>query len=528
MIVCDRPQTSETHQPNATTTYDPIMTGNRSLILTISLLITIASVSVQAALRTASVFSDNMVLQQGQSVPVWGTADDGEEITVTFRNQSVKTIARNLRWELQLRSLKPGGPPETFTVRGRSGTIICTNVIVGDVWVCSGQSNMEWPMKNSFAPEADIASATNTEIRVFTVLKNRSEAPTRIIKSSWEICSPKSVEGFSAVGYYFGRDLQKRRKVPVGLIGTYWGGTPVEPWMSRPALEINPRYVKEILDRYPAAHEKWRRDNEAYEAEKAEATRAGRPFERNRPYEPWGGYELYNGMIAPLLPYAVCGVIWYQGESNAGRAEQYRTLFPDLIRNWRHDWHQPELPFLCVQLAPFYDPKAEPAESTWAELREAQLLATKVLPRVGMAVITDVGDPKDIHPRRKQPVGERLALAARAIAYGERIAYSGPIYRTMKIQGDRIVLNFSHVGKGLEARDGELKGFAICGEDRKFVWGRAEIVGDTVVVSSPQVSQPVAVRYGWADCPEVNLWHKDGLPASPFRTDDFPLITAGK
>ena len=501
---------------------------NTLRVLLASTLVAMLPLPSLAAVKLAPIFSENMVLQQGEAVPVWGWADEGEAITVKFRHQTLKTTARNLRWQVSLRALKPGSDPETFTVSSKSGTITYTNVVVGDVWVCSGQSNMEWSMGWSHDPAADIASATNTQIRLFNVGKNRSEAPTSIINSAWEVCSPKSIEGFSAVGYYFGRDLQKARNVPLGLIGTYWGGTPAEAWMSRPALEINPRYVKEILKPFPAVREKWRRDNEAYEKEKTEAAKAGTKLEKNPPWQPWGGYELYNGMIAPLLPYAICGVIWYQGESNAGRAEQYRTLFPDLIRNWRHDWNQPDLPFLCVQLAPFKEPKPAPADSDWAELREAQLLATKVLPNVGMAVITDVGDPKDIHPRKKQPVGERLALAARAIAYGEKIEYSGPLYRSMTITGAKVVLSFDHVSKGLEARDGVLKGFAICGDDRKFVWAEAEIVGETIVVSSSQVSKPVAVRFGWADCPEVNLWNKDGLPASPFRTDDFSLITAPK
>jgi sialate O-acetylesterase len=228
-------------------------------------------------------------------------------------------------------------------------------------------------------------------------------------------------------------------------------------------------------------------------------------------------------MIAPLIPYAIKGAIWYQGEGNAGRAEQYRSLFPDLIRNWRKDWNQ---------LAPFMAIKEQPADSAWAELREAQLHTTKILPKAGMAVITDVGDPGNIHPVKKKPVGERLALAARGIAYGEKIEYSGPIYRSMKVDGDKVILSFDHADSGLEARDGELKGFAICGEDKKFVWANANINtddgGKKVIVSSPSVAHPVAVRYGWADCPVVNLWNKAGLPASPFRTDDFPMVTASK
>jgi sialate O-acetylesterase len=482
---------------------------------------------LSAAVKPAPLFSDNMVLQRGRSVPVWGWADDGEIVTVKFRNQTVTTTANNLAWRVTLRALKPGGP-DVFTITSKAGAIQFTNVLVGDVWVCSGQSNMEWPMSRSFEPDADIASATNAQIRVFKVEKNRMESPTTIIKSSWELCSPESIRGFSAVGYYFGRDLQQARKTPIGLIGTYWGGTPAEAWMSRESLEINPRYTKEILEPYPAAENKWRQAAAAFEKEKAEAEQAGTKFEKRAPWRPWGGSELYNGMIAPLIPYAIKGAIWYQGESNAGRADQYRTLFPDMIRCWRRDWGQGDFTFLAVQLAPFMKIQDQPQESNWAELREAQWLATKVLPNVGMAVITDVGDPADIHPAKKLPVGARLALGARGIAYGEKIEFSGPVYRSLEVKGSQAILHFNHVGKGLEAGDGDLKGFAICGEDRKFVWAKAEIAGDTVVVSSPEVARPVAVRYGWADYPVVNLWNRSGLPASPFRTDAFPMITAPK
>src|SRR6185503_2317054 len=224
----------------------------------------------------------------------------------------------------------------------------------------------------------------------------------------------------------------------------------------------------------------------------------------------WRATELYNGMIAPLIPFTIKGAIWYQGESNAGRAWQYRQLFQDMITNWRHDWGIGKFTFLLVQLAPFKAIKSEPAESDWAELREAQALAVKELPNVGMAVITDVGDEKDIHPKKKEPVGARLALAARAIAYDQDIVYSGPIYKSMKVKDGKATLSFSHVGSGLQARGGELKGFAVAGVDKKFVWAKAEIQGDKVVVSSPEVSEPVAVRYGWADYPVVNLWNNEG------------------
>lgn len=482
---------------------------------------------VHAVVRLSALFSDNMVLQQGMDVPVWGWADDGDEITVRFRGHKVTTRAHNGKWSLRLGSLKAGGP-DVLTIITKARTIQFTNVLVGEVWVCSGQSNMEWPLSRSFEPEAAIASATNRLIRLFHVLKAKSDAPTVRMKSAWTVCSPQAVGGFTAVGYFFGRDLQKTRKVPVGLIQSDWGGSPAEAWMSREALETNPRYETEILDSNAEAWKKHQEAVIAYEIEKAAAQGKGEEFKKQPPRFGWKPSELYNGMIAPLIPYAIKGAIWYQGESNAGRAEQYRTLFADMIRCWRRDWGRGDFPFLAVQLAPFLKIQDQPQESSWAELREAQWLATTVLPKVGMAVITDVGDPADIHPKKKQPVGERLALAARAIAYGERIEYSGPIYHNKVVKEGKAVLNFDHVGKGLEARDGELKGFAICGDDRKFVWAKAEIVGDTVVVSSLEVAQPVAVRYGWADCPVINLWNKNGLPASPFRTDDFPMVTAKK
>jgi sialate O-acetylesterase len=298
--------------------------------------------------------------------------------------------------------------------------------------------------------------------------------------------------------------------------------------MSEPVLAANPSYKKEILDTYAASFKRTQDSIAQFEKEAAQAKQDGKPFTKRRPGASWKPTELYNGMIAPLIPYAIQGAIWYQGESNAGRAWQYRTLFADMIKNWRHDWGQGNFTFLEVQLAPYNPIKDEPAESTWAELREAQVLATKTLPKVGIAVITDVGEEKDIHPKKKGPVGARLALAARGIAYGEKVVYTGPTFKSMKVKGDKATVSFDSTGTGLEARDGELKGFAIAGEDHKFVWAKAQIEGNQVVLSNPAVSKPVAVRYGWADCPVVNLWSKEGLPASPFRSDDFPMITAPK
>lgn len=480
-----------------------------------------------AELRLPAIFSDHMVLQQGMVVPVWGWADDGEVVTAEFRGQKVSATARDGKWSLKLHSLKAGGTG-VLTVSTKSQKIQLADVLVGEVWVCSGQSNMEWPLSKSFEPTNDIVSATNSFIRIFKVAKSRLDVPTNDVAGRWELCSPASIESFSAVGYYFGRSLQKNRNVPVGLIGTYWGGTPAEVWMRREFLAASPRYKAELLDAYPVARKEFETALAAFEKGKAEAKQKGQEFGQRSPQEPWKPSMLYNGMIAPLIPYAIQGAIWYQGESNARTMEQavqYRALFPDLIRNWRQDWRQGDFTFLCVQLAPCgkYRPVSpQPDESIWGVLREAQLRATQVLPKVGMAVITDIGDRRSVHPLQKAPVGERLAWAARHIAYGEKIEFAGPVYRRLKTEAGKIILQFDCVGKGLEARDGELKGFAICGEDKKFVWAKAEILSDnTVGVSSPEVAKPVAVRYGWADFPVVNLWSKDGLPATPFRTDNF-------
>ncbi|MFO1496934.1 MAG: sialate O-acetylesterase [Verrucomicrobiota bacterium] len=491
--------------------------------------------SLRAEVKLPGIFGDDMVLQQGMAVPVWGWASEGETVTVQFRDQKVTTVAKDGKWQVRLRKLAAGGP-DTFTVSGKN-EIRLSNVLVGEVWVCSGQSNMEWPLNRSFEPQTAIAQSGNPAMRLFTVPKLKANAPTNNVNGKWSLCGPDSSPGFSAVAYFFGRDLQKALGVPIGLIHTSWGGSPAEVWMTDDVLSANPDYKTTILDAYPKALQAYQAALADFEKETAELAKDGKKPTRNKPTPPyWKPTELYNGMIAPLVPYAIRGAIWYQGESNAGRAHQYRTLFADMIRNWRRDWGQGNFTFLEVQLAPWdkgkkrtlADITSSPGDSDWAELREAQVLATKTLPSVGMAVITDVGDKDDIHPTKKEPVGARLALAARAIAYGEKIPFSGPSYRRLKVEGDKAILSFDHVGRGLEARGGELQGFAVAGADHKFVWAKAEIDGDKVVVSSPQVAQPVAVRYGWSDFPVVNLWNKDGLPAVPFRTDAFPMVTQPK
>jgi sialate O-acetylesterase len=290
-------------------------------------------------------------------------------------------------------------------------------------------------------------------------------------------------------------------------------------------LHDNPNWENEIIKDWAVQDSRYQQSLEAFENEKRQAKENNAEFNKRPPGQPWKPAELYNGMIAPLVPYAIRGAIWYQGESNAGspeRSEQYHQLFPGLITNWRSLWGEGNFPFLLVQLAPYMDIQKQPVPSAWASLREAQLNSTKLLPNVGMAVITDVGMEHNIHPTKKKPVGDRLALAARAIAYHEPIEYSGPIYKAMRVEGGHVVLTFDHVGGGLEAHDGELTGFAIAGPDEKFHWALARISGlDSVVVYTPEVENPVVVRFGWANYPVVNLWNKAGLPASPFRTDNF-------
>lgn len=491
--------------------------------------------TAQADVRLHALFADHMVLQQGMPLKVWGWADPGEKVTVTFRGQTVAvTCPASGQWMARLNAEKPG-EAAVLKVAGKN-TVTVQDVLVGEVWVASGQSNMEFGMRGSFESGTDITNSANPQIRLFTVPKLKLNTPTNNINATWQVCGPESVLHFSAVAYYFARDLQAALKVPVGVIHTSWGGSPAEVWMSAKCLADNAAYKRDIVDPSGGALKRYQDAVAGWEKQRDAAKADGKPFTARRPSMGWVPSELYNGMIAPLIPFAIQGAIWYQGESNAGRAWEYRTLYADMIRNWRRDWGQGDFTFLGVQLAPWDNGRkrslaeitATPVESDWAELREAQVLSTVVLKKAGLAVITDVGDKDDIHPTKKAPVGARLALAARHINYGEKAPATGPVYKSLKVRGDKAVLSFKQTGGGLEARGGELTGFAICGADKKFVWGKAVVEGETVVVTSPEVQKPVAVRYGWANFPVVNLWGKDGLPASPFRTDNFPMTTDPK
>ena len=505
-----------------------------------------------AVVKPHELFSNGMVLQRGVKCPIWGTAPPGEQVQVTFTaNKDLISSASSAataadergNWRVDLLvAAETAGGPYVLTIKG-TNTITIKDVYVGEVWVCSGQSNMEWQLRNSHNGEEEIQKSANPNIRLFTVPKRTSDKPLTSVNASWQECKPETVAGFTAVGYFFGRDLQKALNVPVGLIHSSWGGTVAEAWTTRAALAGNPD-LKGMIEQYdrskPSARANYEKALRKYEADlakyKEEAAKAKEKGEKpprppRRPVEPDKNPNrpcvLYNAMIHPLQPYAIKGAIWYQGESNAGRAYQYRTLFPSMIQSWRETWKEGDFPFLFVQLAPWIA-QSDKSDQTWAELREAQFLTTRKLKNTGMAVITDVGEANDIHPKKKEPVGARLALAARALAYGEKIEYSGPIYDSMKIEGDKAVLSFTHVGKGLEAKGEMLQGFTLAGEDQIFHPAQAEIKGDKVVVRSDKVGRPVAVRYGWSNNPTVNLWNKDGLPASPFRTDDFPMVTGPK
>ncbi len=669
----------------------------RSLLLTVipallsSVLFISAGNSAHAAVRVPAITGDNMVLQAGTKVRIWGKANPGEAVTVRLNSQSSSTTTdQQGHWQTLIGPFKAGGPFELI-IKG-TNTLTFKNVFVGEVWICSGQSNMEWPLINAKDGAKAVAEANYPQIHLFTVEKNTSATPLDDVKGRWVVTTPDTVGQFSAVGYFFGRELFQELKRPIGLIHTSWGGTPAESWTSYEALAANPQ-LKPIIDRYQEslkslsdrekdyerAMAQWEQANlyldpgnkgealgyageslntadwkhmnlpqyfetagldmdgavwfrkqiqipqswagkdlvlnltpiDDYDTTYFNGTRVGglgreTPDSYSKPrhytipgrlvhpganviavrvfdsggnggfagsggmslspagdkssdviglegpwdykievmFEPkhpdWGARPqapgpnnqnspsvLYNAMILPLTPYAIRGAIWYQGESNAGRAYQYRTLFPLMIRNWRQVWKEGNFPFYYVQLANYQARKPEPGDSDWAELREAQLMTLRE-PQTGMAVIIDIGDPKDIHPRDKLDVGHRLAIWALAQTYHQAVEYAGPLYDSLIIDGGQVRIRFKHA-EGLKTSNGQSpKGFAIAGPDHKFYWADARIDGETVVLSSSKVLKPLAVRYAWADNPEVNLYNSWNLPASPFRTDDWKGVTADR
>ena len=630
----------------------------------------------------SALFSDHMVLQQGREIHIWGKADPAEQITVSLAGNSSSAAAdAQGDWSLHLPAMRAGGP-FVLTVRGKR-EIVIKDVLIGEVWIASGQSNMTFSLDGTENAATEVAKANYPQIRLFTVPKRIAIAPqANTLPARWEICTPDTAKNFSAVGYFFAREIQRKLNVPVGVVESAWPGTPIEQWMAPEILRADPdlKSTTAEWDRSTAAQKEfaesplafdlefddfelipllgkpegkvlanfndgssylttggsfsyswaeapnasfdlaspghgtggfaarvsgkldgtedsilsatykldgspqnlsmysgirfWVRGNGSFRFRSKQATindyddyatpvlkaaAEWRPITvpfRDLRQDGWGvvkdftqdaltGFSiecltsleyapmpfssLYEGMITPLLPYQFRGALWYQGESNALKAHQYRKLLPAMIQNWRDASHQNDLAFLIVQLPNHGVIPDQPAESAWSELREAELMSAEHVPNTGLAVTIDVGDPLDLHPHRKKEVGERLALWALGTTYKQPIVYSGPLYESMKIQGNEVRLHFSHVGAGLESHgSAALEGFAIAGADRKFHWADARIDGDTVIVSSADVSNPVAVRYAWGDSPRCNLFNKDGLPASPFRTDDWPGITKGK
>jgi sialate O-acetylesterase len=632
------------------------------------------------------IFSSHMVLQQNKPLPVWGTAQPGEVVTVTFAGQTRKTVAgADGRWLVRLRARRAPAKQSglTMTVAG-TNVLTLTDLLLGEVWICSGQSNMQMSVSSSANARQEIAAATDPHIRLFTVPNVTAKGPLSDCSGEWKVCSPDTVGGFSAAGYFFGRHLRQQLHVPVGLINTSWGGTIAEAWTSADALRAKLPEFTPALDALGTTNESLkqamvafdRKMNErkqacetmyAMEDDLAGAGKLAAPALNDQAWKTmslpgnweekgmpgadgivwfrktltvpaaWAGKELilrpgpidevddtwfngtlvggkgnsrksetdfwnipreyrvpgnlvkaganvvavrvidavgqgglwgaqaatmyaevadgsdptrlslagdwryfpefllpalpqnpttpnvpsvlYNAMIHPLIPFALQGAIWYQGESNAGRAKQYQTLLPTMISDWRTRWGQGDFAFLIVQLANFMARGTAPEESSWAELREAQTLTTTALPNVGLALAIDIGDDRDIHPKNKQEVGLRLAYNALALAYHKKLPYSGPLFRAMTVTGGVAELTFTHLAKGLVVKGDALKGFAIRGADGKYVWAQAKIVGKTVHVWSEKVPAPVAVRYAWANNPECTLYNSAGLPAVPFRTD---------
>ena len=496
--------------------------------------------TARAEVKLASPFTDHMVLQCDLKVPVWGTAEPGEEITVQFadRKNSVKAGADG-KWRVDLPPMKASSESRVFTVSGSKTAkpLELQDVVVGEVWLASGQSNMDFSMSKkvkSFAgvanEETEIAAANYPLIRMFTGVAAKTYAPQASVNGVWKVCTPETAPAFSAVGYFFARDLQREIKIPVGIITESFGASTAESWIRRETMAADPQ-LKPMLDRFDDAVERFRTNpppvvaaprSEDVSATNAVATNAA-PGRRARgsaaPRDPvqdqHNATVLFNGMIAPIIPYAIRGAIWYQGESIVG-ADAGIALYPHvqatLVRDWRELWGEGDFPFLIVQLA------GQEAASNSPRVREAQATIL-ALPNTGMAVATDIGEAKNVHPKNKQDVGDRLARIALAKTYGRKIEFSGPAYDSMKIEGNAIRVSFSHAD-GLVARDGTLKWFTVAGADGKFVSADARIDGQTVVVSSPDVPAPVAVRYAWVNFPNGgHLYNSPGLPAAQFRSD---------
>jgi sialate O-acetylesterase len=472
------------------------------------------------------ILSSHMVLQRDKPIHIWGWSSPGEKVSVALHGTNRESAGDNLgNWSVYLPPEPAGGPYQLTVTSGN--TIVLDDVLIGDVWFASGQSNMEMPLKGfSGAPlknsAEEIAHAGQPSIRLLHIPTKAADFPLRDSGTSWTVCSPETAANFSAVAYFFGRDLAGREKVPIGLIDSTWGGTPAEAWVSlggisadaalMPVFATRAQMMQTQAETAAIVAKERREDLAAKEAGRAPPHHVWRPDPAS-----WAPAALFNGMVAPVVPYAIKGVIWYQGESNSRMsfAPMYAKIFPALIADWRAQWHEGDFPFLFVQISNYRSNATE----AWAAVREAQRRSLSVA-NTAMAVTIDIGDPDNVHPADKQTVGARLALAARALAYGENVEYSGPLFRQATPEGEDMRVWFEHTANGLAARGGALQGFEIAGNDGHFVSASALIDGNTVVVSSSQTPQPKYVRYGWANSPTVNLYNGNGLPASPFTSED--------
>lgn len=480
---------------------------------------------LQAEVTVPTIIADHMVLQRDAPIRLWGKANSGEVVSVRFRSQKAQAQPNAIgKWEVTL-SPEPAGGPYELTITG-SNTLTVRDIYIGEVWVASGQSNMEWPLSDSANGSAEVAAAKEPLIRFFRFPHKVAEIPVDHVWGKWEVTTPETIADNSAVAYYYARELQQRLHIAVGIIQSAWGGTPAEAWTSPRALaedaSLQPVLAEwaNALMVYPERAAAFQSEYQTWQKEAAQFKAQGKvphepprgPLGPTHPYRPSG---LFNGMIAPLVPYTIRGVIWYQGEANGGtepRARLYRYLFPALISDWRRAWGQGDFPFLFVQLSSF---RTE-ADADWPAIREAQRQTLR-LRNTAMAVSADIGEPNNIHPKNKKEVGRRLSLAARATVYGENIEYAGPLYRQATREGAGFRLWFDHTRGGLVSR-GKLEGFELESADGKWHAAEARIDGQTVLVNSAAVTEPVAARYAWRDVPPTPLYNGEGLPASPFRT----------
>jgi sialate O-acetylesterase len=511
-------------------------------LLLILLLLLASAITAAANVTLPDVISDAMVLQRDRAVPIWGKADPGESVTVKFGNQAKTAVAgADGKWIIRLSPMRASATPQTMVVEGRN-RIELKEILVGEVWLVSGQSNMQLLLSETANGEQATAGANHPLIRLFNVSRQVAfkHAPPPL--GVWRACTPESVKEFSAAGYYFGVELEKELNAPIGLLNSSYGGSQAEAWTPVEYLLASPD-LKPTVDRtkiwdeerprvksdYNEAIKKWR-----VEADKAKAAGA-RPQPSPAVPDALREYRvassIYDGMIGPLIPFAVRGAFWYQGESNEARAQQYGLLLPTMIRAWRERWGEGDFPFGIIQLPNYRDPKPDPADEPWSFIREAQRQTAETMRNTGLIVTIDIGEARDVHPKNKLDVGKRMAHWALAEVYGRKITSTGPMYQSAKTAGPKIVLTFAEAGAGLKIRDGDkLDEFAVAGADHKWVWAEAKIAGkNRVEVWSPAVAQPLAVRYAFNNNPKhPNLTNETGLPASPFRTDDWPGPTDGK